>query len=122
MKILIVDDSESYSLKQLIGKWFPGFEIDTAETSQDAIQKIHENEYSFVTMDGVLGVCSEMDGLETVREIRKFDKSLLIIMMSNAYIINEEGIKAGANVSIGKIRPSEKEAFLAVLKLAGISL
>ena len=121
MKILVVDDSWSLTIAEVFRRWFPGAEVETAETGDAAIEKVRNNEYLFVTMDGNLGVMSSFNGPQTVAEIRKFSK-VPIVMMSSSWQMNDAGVKYGANVSFfNKLCCFEdKEDFVLLLKGAGI--
>ena len=102
MKILIVDDKEAFQFTQVMKKLFPDAEIDNADRSETAVEMVRKNQYSFVTMDGDLGVWSSKSGPETIEEIRKFNRSIPIIMLSNSDSWNDLGRKTGANASMNK--------------------
>jgi PAS domain S-box-containing protein len=70
-KVLVVDDMDMnlYVTKGLLSLY--GLQIDTALSGYEAIDKIKHNAYTLVFMDHMLPV---MDGIETTREIRKWEE------------------------------------------------
>lgn len=76
MKILIVDDNKSntYVLSQYFSK--RKAEVDVSNRGIDAIQEVKEKDYDVILMDRRM---PGMNGIETVREIRKIDENVKII-------------------------------------------
>jgi len=68
-KILVVDDVDinQFVMKEILSYY--GLEIDLASSGEEAIEKVKANNYDLVFMDYLM---PGMDGLETVKEIRKF--------------------------------------------------
>jgi len=100
IKILIVDDliNKVISLKIIFGlleeEFNHEFIIDWAETGKDALGKIKQNKYSIIIMDGHL---PDEIGPNIVKQIRENNKEVVILMFSGDNIMNELGIKNGAN-------------------------
>jgi signal transduction histidine kinase/HPt (histidine-containing phosphotransfer) domain-containing protein len=69
-KVLVVDDMDMnlYVAKGMLSPY--GLQIDTALSGYEAIEKIKRNEYDLVFMDHMM---PKMDGMETTREIRKWE-------------------------------------------------
>jgi len=84
LKILLVEDVEInriYEVEML--KNFFGIECDTAEDGLIALNKVKKNAYDLILMDMRMPV---MDGLESTRKIREFNKDIPIVCMSaNVY-------------------------------------
>jgi len=80
--ILIVDDNE-FNLKVASGLLkLMGIEAETADSGIKAIELIMQNDYDIIFMDHMMPV---MDGVETVREIRKLGgkyKNIIIIALT----------------------------------------
>jgi PAS domain S-box-containing protein len=102
LKILIVEDDEvskeliSITVKKL------GKEIISATTGKEAVSACLRNpDIDLVLMDIQL---PEMDGYEATREIRKFNKDLIIVAQT-AYALNgdeQKALEAGCNDYISK--------------------
>lgn len=82
IKILVVDDEVDFT--QAMAFWFKskGYAVISAPDGEKAIQRIKEDAPDVVFLDLNMPV---MDGFETVKQIRQFDKELPIIIIS-AYI------------------------------------
>ncbi len=107
LRMLVVDDDEAFlesaedTLKSL------GLEVETILSALGAIQLVsdrHQNDidYQCVIVDWKM---PQMDGLETIRNIRKVVGKEVSVIIVSAYDwtdIEEEAIKAGANGFISK--------------------
>lgn len=106
MKILIVDDAAfmRMMLKDILTK--EGYEICEAENGKDAIDKFQTQSPDLVTMDITM---PEMDGLESLKEIKKLNAAAKVIMCSamgqQAMVI--QAIQNGARDFI--VKPFQKE-------------
>ena len=82
IKVLLVDDDKDFS--ESMAFWFrsKGYLVETASNGESAIRMIKENIPDVVFLDLNMPI---MDGEETLKRIREFDKDLLIIIVS-AYI------------------------------------
>ncbi|MCL2720121.1 MAG: response regulator [Treponema sp.] len=69
-KVLVVDDMDMilFVVKEKLSRF--GLDVDTALSGFEAIDKIKNNVYDLVFMDHLM---PEMDGIETVRKIRKME-------------------------------------------------
>jgi CheY-like chemotaxis protein/nitrogen-specific signal transduction histidine kinase len=114
LKILVVEDDEiSYSLMSRILQKI-SFEILHAKTGIEAIESCRNNpDIDLVLMDIRMPV---MDGHEATRQIRKFNKDVIIIAQT-AYVLSsdsEKAIKSGCNEYISK--PIDKTLLFELIK------
>lgn len=114
-KILVVDDEPSIRkyLQTLLE--VDGFEVATVASGRDALARIGDGERpSFVILDVLM---PEMDGLDTLRQLMKIDRTLNVIMLSCSNEVTNvvEAIRLGALDYLTK--PFEKpELDAAILK------
>jgi len=102
LKILIVDDNELLRmiLYELVKKF--GKEFLYAKTGVEAVAACHDNpDIDLILMDYLM---PEMDGYEATRQIRLFNKEVVIIVQT-AYVLSNESemaIESGCNDYISK--------------------
>ena len=80
LRILVVDDDES--IRGYISKLLSqnGYDVITASSGKEALEKVRvEEDLALVLLDIVM---PEMDGLETLNEIRKLSDDLPVLMLS----------------------------------------
>jgi DNA-binding NtrC family response regulator len=82
-KILVVDDEEGIRNSLCAFMKMEGYEVASAEDGQAALEKIRAKKYNIVLMDG----------LETLKEIKKIDFSTQVIIMT-AYSTFDKTMKA----------------------------
>ncbi len=114
-KILVVDDAEF--LRVRISKMLSseGHEIIEAENGVKAVETYKTSRPDVVLMDITM---PEMDGLTALREIRSYDSSAKVVMLTalGQESVVLEAIKAGARDFV--VKPFEKDRVLsAVAKL-----
>ncbi|RKY33665.1 MAG: hypothetical protein DRP68_01555 [Candidatus Omnitrophota bacterium] len=82
IKILLVDDEVDFL--QPMAFWFQskGYSTITATSGEEAIQKVKEESPDIIFLD--LNI-PEMDGIQTLKKIREFNKDLPAIIVS-AYV------------------------------------
>jgi CheY-like chemotaxis protein/anti-sigma regulatory factor (Ser/Thr protein kinase) len=109
-KVLVVDDMDMnlYVTKGLLSLY--GLQIDTALSGYEAIDKIERNAYDLVFMDHMM---PGMDGIETVRKIRKlgpeYGKLPVIALTANAVAgVKEMFLEAGFNGFLSKPIPTQE--------------
>lgn len=80
IKILIVDDESDF--RQLMRFWLEskGYFVIEAQDGQTAIQVVKDSSPDVIFMDLRMPV---MDGVETIKRIRDFDKNVPIILISS---------------------------------------
>ncbi|UOF89368.1 response regulator [Fodinisporobacter ferrooxydans] len=113
-KILIVDDAAfmRMMIKEIISK--NGYEVaGEASDGAQAVQKYKDCHPDLVTMDITM---PEMDGIQALREIRKFDPGAKIIMCSamgqQAMVI--DAIQAGAKDFV--VKPFQADRVIEAIK------
>ncbi|GAB4367119.1 MAG: sigma-54 dependent transcriptional regulator [Calditrichia bacterium] len=94
-KILIVDDE--LSVRTSLQEWFleDGFLVETAESGEEALEKMHGGPYDIILLDIKM---PGMDGITLQKKINEIDPQAIIIIMT-AYASVEtavEAIKLGA--------------------------
>jgi len=103
-KILIVDDN-AFNLKVASGLLsFMDIEAETADSGAESIELVMQNDYDLVFMDHMM---PEMDGIETVQEIRKLggkqEHLIIIALTANAVTgAREMFLKNGFNDFLSK--------------------
>ncbi len=113
LKILIAEDDESSEiLISIVAQKF-GKEILSVRTGTEAVKTCHNNpNIDLVLMDIKM---PEMDGYEATRQIRKFNKEVVIIAQT-AYALSgdkEKALEVGCNDYISK--PIKKEVLFEVI-------
>ncbi len=96
VKILLIDDETDYS--ETVGFWLMahGYQVRTASSGIEGLKAIEEEAPDIVFLDFMMPV---MDGIKTLREIRKMSIELPVIMLT-AYATEEklnEAKKIGIN-------------------------
>lgn len=108
-KILIIDDSRTSRriLRGLLTE--KGYEVVEAENGADGVEKYKAENPDLVTMDITMPV---MDGLEALRQIREYDASSHVVMVTAAGQESKvmEAVKLGAAEFITK--PFDKDLIL----------
>ncbi len=77
--ILVVDDEEEFLQieKEILMKW--GFEVDTAMTGYEALQRMSLYNYDLIVLDIIMPLIS---GLETLKRMRKIDRDIPIVVIT----------------------------------------
>jgi len=77
--ILVVDDEEEFleCVKDILLKW--GFEVDTALTGYEGLQRMSLYHYDLVLLDIIMPL---INGLETLKRIRKLDRNIPVIVLT----------------------------------------
>lgn len=115
IRILVVDDDDS--IRRYIAKLLTqsGYDVETASNGKDALNVLRtKDEVSLVILDILM---PEMDGLETLNEIRKLAGDVPVLMLSALGQTNiiVKAMKAGATDYL--VKPFEEEELeLAITK------
>ncbi len=95
--ILVIDDEMIIRESFVLALKDRGYEIDTAETGEEGIEKEQNKKYDLIFLDLKM---PGMDGIEALREIRKGNKETPIYIITAFYreffddlkTVEEEGI------------------------------
>jgi len=85
IKVLLVDDEPDFTTPMAFWLEGKGYEVSVAANGERAVKLIKEDAPDIVFMDLNMPV---MDGVETVKRIRKFNKEIPLIVIS-AYLDDE---------------------------------
>ncbi len=99
-KVLIVDDEVDYwrLMKERIESW--GYEVATATAGKEALVMIKKDKPDIVVLDYLM---PNMNGTEVLKQIRKFDKNLAVIMFT-AYA-DTKNIKGAQDLKVSAFIP-----------------
>ncbi len=109
MRVLIVDDSIVFrtAIKTALLNSNAVTETDVASNGKIACEKLQQKEFDGVTLDLEMPV---MDGIETIKKIREFNKTIPIIIFSaqNLKAANKtmKALEMGANDFVQKLQDS----------------
>ena len=78
-EILIVDDQPGIRLLLTDVLTSEGYEITTAQTGKEALEKLEEKQYSLIILDYKLPI---IDGMEVLKKIEKWNITTPAIVMS----------------------------------------
>jgi DNA-binding NtrC family response regulator len=90
VRILVVDDEES--MRDSLSEWLreDGYEVESVESGEEAIEKVKKSKWTAALVDLKM---PGMDGIETMREIKKLDKDLPVIIIT-AYATVDTAVTA----------------------------
>lgn len=110
--ILVVDDE--LSLRTILFKMLKeaGFSVETAEDGYSAFKKFLCHKYKLIVTDMNM---PKMNGLETIKAVKKVDKDQLIIVLSGEHNVHlkKRALEAGADVFLTK--PVDMNELLSVI-------
>ena len=79
VSILIVDDEEDFLTAMKFWLEAKGFNVETAGSGVEALQKLQEHKPDVVFLDIMM---PDMDGIDTLAQIRTTDKELPVILIT----------------------------------------
>ncbi|MBU3099300.1 MULTISPECIES: response regulator [Clostridium] len=95
-KILIVDEQDEVlvTLKKQLEQ--EGYKVETTQSDAEAFEKIKGDKYHIVLIDIAM---PEIDGLQLLREIKKYDPMTQVIMMTEHSTMDKilSSLEYGAN-------------------------
>ena len=101
MKLLVVEDE--HSLQKALTKGFRklGYAVDAAGDGEEALELYYSNQYNLIVLDLNL---PKLDGLEVLREIRKENKDIHVLVLSARDEVSDKisGLDMGANDYLAK--------------------
>ena len=116
-RVLLVDDEESFV--EALGKRLNarGLRVETSHSGEDAIAKAERHAFDVIVLDLAM---PGMDGIETLKRLRKTDPDLQIILLTGHGSIEKavEATKLGAMDFLQK--PANLEDLLELIREAGV--
>lgn len=101
-KRMILADDELYvrdALALMISDSFPDVEVVQVEDGESLVERVRDGGFALVLTDNQM---PSVDGLEAIRQIRKFDGEVPIYMLSSSDK-EREALEAGATGYIDKV-------------------
>lgn len=78
-RILIIDNDKTLTMSMKDGLEFEGFETIVSQSGKDAMNRSSSENFDLILLDPGL---SEVDGLEILKELRKINKEVPVILIS----------------------------------------
>jgi len=78
-RILVIDDEEATRMSFTLALEDTGFKVDTAESGEKGLQMKKDAEYDLIFLDLKM---PGMNGVQTLREIRKTDKEVPVYIVT----------------------------------------
>ena len=115
-RILVIDDEDAIRKAFVLSFEDTGFELDTADSGMRGIELERENHYDLIFLDLKM---PGMNGVKTLRELRKIDKEVPVYIVTAFYAeffegLNEAG-KDGIDFEILK-KPLDGASLRAIVK------
>lgn len=113
-RLLIVDDNPELreALKNILED--EGYDVDLAEDGDVALEKTKDSDYDVICMDMVM---PKRSGLETIKEIRKFNKMVSIFILTAFDVFDEVEPEADKeDIYFIMTKPFRSEELLKVIK------
>lgn len=79
MRVLLIDDDETILVPFQLILQKEGYQVDTALTGRQALEKVGETEYQIVITDIIL---PDIQGIEVAKKIREFNKKTQLIIIT----------------------------------------
>lgn len=115
-RILVIDDDEHVRKSFTLSLEGSGYEVETVESGEKGIQRIREEKFDMIYLDLKM---PGMDGVETLREIRKLDPEIPLYVITAFYEEFFKGLKKaakeGLNFELLK-KPMESDKILSVTR------
>ncbi len=94
-RILIVDDDQEFLTLIERGLSFSGYDITSAKSGAEAVELTKRILPHVVLLDMMM---PEMDGIETLRQIRQFDRDVKVVIISGMHDVQaaRDAISLGA--------------------------
>lgn len=112
-RILVADDERDLARAIKMILELNNYEVNTVENGKEVLEKLNKENYDIIILDVMMPV---LDGLETVKEIRKLNLKTPILLLTAKSQIDDkvEGLDAGANDYLTK--PFNKKELLARIR------
>ena len=114
-KVLVVDDDKVLQSSVREALEFHHFAVDVADNGKEALSAVYKEKYDLVVMDVNM---PEMDGIEALTEIKKYDPSIIVIILTAYSNVSDavKVVKEGAYNYLEK--PITSENLVALIKRA----
>ncbi len=116
-RILVIDDEEAIRTSFTLVLGDAGFEVDTAESGEKGLQMKKDAEYDLIFLDLKM---PGINGVETLRRIRKTDKKVPIYIFTAFHKEFFEELKIARKEGLGfevLRKPSSVDLIVALTKL-----
>ncbi|MGB0868527.1 MAG: response regulator [Flavobacteriales bacterium] len=107
--LLIVDDNEINLIVSQKILELNGYQVETCLDGETALEKLETNHFDIVLLDLHM---PKMDGVETIREIRKTNVNIPVILISASNVANDWNTYSKEGFSDFIIKPYDKFDFL----------
>lgn len=97
-RILVIDDEDAVRKSFILALEDTDYQVETAESGEKGLKKIQTNKYDLIFLDLKM---SGMNGVETLRELRKIDKSVPIYIVTAFHKEFFDQLKEAAEEGIG---------------------
>lgn len=97
-RILVIDDEDAVRKSFTLALEDTGYQVETAESGERGLKKIQTNKYDLIFLDLKM---PGMNGVETLRELRKIDKSVPIYIVTAFHKEFFDQLKGAAEEEIG---------------------
>ena len=88
IRVLVIDDETAISRMLSMALSRKGYQVDTADSGEEGINKLQSNEYHLVITDILMGKMSGNEVLEKVKEL-KGDSIPVIAMSGTPWLMDE---------------------------------
>jgi two-component system response regulator HydG len=114
-RVLVVDDDKVLQTSVKDALEFHHFAVDVADNGKEALSAVYREKYDLVVMDVNM---PEMDGIEALTEIKKYDPSIIVIILTAYSNVTDavKVVKEGAYNYLEK--PITSENLVALIKRA----
>lgn len=102
IRVLLVDDEVDFL--EAVSFWLTsqGYRVTTAESGERALTILKEERHDVVFLDVLM---PKMDGIETLRRIRMFNKSLPVILVTTSTLEDEDKYVGAKALGIAGLFP-----------------
>jgi DNA-binding response OmpR family regulator len=97
-RILVIDDEEAVRKSFILALEDTDYQVETVELGEKGLKKIQTTKYDLVFLDLKM---PGMNGVETLRELRKIDKSVPVYIVTAFHKEFFDQLKGAADDGIG---------------------
>ena len=96
-RILVIDDDESIRKSFILALEDTDYQVDIAESGEKGIEMEHKDKYDLIFLDLKM---PGLNGVETLRELRKIDKDVPVYIVTAFHKEFFEGLKSAGEDGI----------------------